>query len=111
VRKNKEVEVNDSNFQKKVIKASNKIPIVVDFWAEWCGPCHMLEMTMNKLMKGYKGKFVLAKLNVDKNPKTAAEYRIMGIPNVKMFKNGQLADEFVGALPEIQVREWLDKNL
>jgi putative thioredoxin len=106
-----EIEVNDSSFQEKVVEASKKTPIVVDFWAEWCGPCHMLSSIISKLAKEYKGKFILAKINVDQNPKTAAKYQIMSIPNVKMFKNGNLVSGFVGAIPEIKVREWLNNNL
>jgi putative thioredoxin len=106
-----QVEVNDENFQEKVIKTSEKIPVVVDFWADWCYPCHILSPIIEKLAKEYKGKFILAKLNVNQNPKTTEEYLIMSIPNVKMFKNGKVVDEFVGALPEFEVRKWLDKNL
>lgn len=106
-----EIDVNDSNFEKNVIKTSKKFPIVVDFWAEWCGPCHVLSPILSKLAGEYKGKFILARLNVDQNPRTAARYQIMSIPYVKMFKNGEVVDEFVGALPEPHVREWLDKNL
>jgi len=106
-----EIEVKDSSFQEKVIEASEKTPIVVDFWAEWCGPCHMLSPIISKLAKEYKGKFILAKINVDQSPKTAVKYQIMSIPNVKMFKNGNLVSEFVGAIPEIKVREWLNNNL
>jgi len=106
-----EMEVDDSNFHKKVIEASKKVPIVVDFWAVWCGPCHMLSSTISKLANEYKGKFILAKLNVDKNTRTAKEYNIMSIPNVKMFKNGKIVDEFVGVIPEFEIRKWLNKNL
>lgn len=106
-----EIEVNETNFEEKVIEASNKIPVVVDFWASWCGPCRMLAPTLTKLAKEYQGKFLLVKVNVDESPKLAEKYQIMSIPNVKMFKNGKIVDEFVGAMPEHLIRKWLEKNL
>jgi len=105
------IEVNDEDFQEKILEQSKKIPVVVDFWADWCMPCRMLGPILEKLEKDYKEKFVLAKLNVDKNPVTSESYKIMNIPIVKMFKNGKVVDEFMGALPESLVRKWLDKNL
>ncbi len=105
------IEVNDNNFEKEVIEKSKKVPVVVDFWAEWCMPCLILGPVLEKMMTESKGKFILAKLNVDKNPVTSKAYEIQSIPAVKLFKNGKLADEFVGALPEVQVKDWLDKNL
>ena len=105
------LEINDKDFDKQVIQASKKTPIVVDFWAAWCGPCRYLGPTMEKLADDYKGKFILAKLNVDENHERAQEYRVLSIPSVKMFKNGKVIAEFVGAIPEAQVRKWLDSNL
>jgi putative thioredoxin len=106
-----EIEVNDENFQEKVIEQSKKIPVVVDFWASWCMPCLMLSPILEKLAKEYNGKFILAKLNVDENRITSQKYGIMSIPSVKLFKNGKVVDEFVGALPELSVREWLNKSI
>ncbi len=106
-----EIEVNDGNFQEKVIEQSAKIPVVVDFWAQWCMPCLMLSPVLEKLAKEYNGKFILAKSNVDETRNVAVQYGIMSIPAVKMFKNGRVVDEFVGALGEPAVKEWLDKNL
>jgi len=106
-----EIEVNDENFQEKVIEQSKKIPVVVDFWASWCMPCSMLSPILEKLAKESNGKFILAKLNVDENRITSQKYGIMSIPAVKLFKNGKVVDEFVGALPEPSVREWLNKNI
>ena len=104
-------EVNDNDFQEKVIEKSKEIPVVVDFWATWCMPCLMLGPVLEKLAEEYKGKFILAKVNVDVARETAMKYGIMSIPSVKMFKNGEIVDEFIGALPEGRVKEWLEKNL
>ena len=106
-----EIEVNEENFESEVIEKSKKVPVVVDFWAVWCMPCVMLGPTLEKLAKEYNGKFILAKLNVDENRNISQKYGIMSIPSVKMFKNGKVVDEFVGALPEPMVKEWLDRNL
>ena len=106
-----EIAVNDENFSKEVIKKSREVPIVVDFWASWCTPCLMLSPILEKLAKEYKGKFVLAKCNVDEARNHAMQYGVMSIPCVKLFKNGKVVDEFIGAIPEPNVREWLDKNL
>ena len=105
------IEVDDSNFEEEVIKQSEKIPVIVDFWAQWCMPCLVLGPFLEKVASENKEKFILAKLNVDKSPITSQKYRIMSIPNVKMFKDGKIVDEFVGALPEFQVINWLNKNL
>jgi putative thioredoxin len=109
--KDTQIEVDDRDFKEKVLEASKKIPIVVDFWADWCMPCLMLSPTLESLAKEYNGKFILAKGNIDEVRETASKYKVQGIPSVKMFKNGQIVAEFVGALPEDDVREWLDKNL
>jgi len=106
-----EVEVTDTDFEKEVIEKSKSVPVVVDFWATWCMPCNMLSPTLEKLAKEYKGKFILAKANVDDSRTAAQNYSIMSIPAVKMFKEGKVVDEFVGALPEEEVKSWLDKNL
>ncbi|HIH10390.1 MAG TPA: thioredoxin [Candidatus Diapherotrites archaeon] len=104
-------DVNEGNFEKEVIEASFKAPVLVDFWAQWCGPCRMLGPTLEKLAGEFKGRFTLAKLNVDESPSKSAQYSVMSIPNVKMFRDGKVVDEFVGALPEIAVRQWLDEGL
>jgi len=106
-----EIEVNDNNFEEKVIVKSKEIPVVVDFWAQWCKPCLMLGPILEKLAKENKDKFILAKVNVDEAPLSSQKYGIMSIPNVKLFKDGKIVDEFVGAYPETFVKEWLKKNL
>jgi len=105
------IEVNDNNFEKDVIEQSKSVPVVVDFWATWCMPCLMLGPSLERLAEEHKGKFVLAKLNVDGNPIISKKYGIMSIPAVKLFKEGKVIDEFVGALPEPQVRSWIDTNI
>ena len=105
------IDVNEENFESEVIEKSKKVPVVVDFWAVWCMPCVMLGPILEKLAHEYNGKFILAKLNVDENRNISQKYGIMSIPSVKMFKNGKVVDEFVGALPEPMVKEWLNKNL
>ena len=106
-----EIEVNEKNFEKEVIEKSKDIPILVDFWAEWCPPCKMLGPVLEKLAKEYEGRFILAKLDVQGNQTLAEKYGIRSIPCIKLFKDGEIADEFIGALPESEVKEWLNKNI
>ncbi len=102
-------DVDSSNFQGIVIEGSRQVPVVVDFWAEWCGPCKMLKPVLEKLAAEYGGQFILAKVDSDKNQELAARYGVRGIPNVKAFVGGEIVDEFSGALPEGAVREFLDR--
>jgi len=106
-----EINVSDSDFKEKVIEQSSKVPVVVDFWAPWCMPCVMLSPILEKLAKEYNGKFILAKANVDEARASAQSYGVMGIPAVKLFKDGKVVAEFVGLRPEDSVKQWLDKNL
>ncbi len=103
------IDVNEENFEEVVIGKSYEKPVVVDFWAEWCGPCRILKPVLEKLAKEYD--FILAKVNVDMNPNIAQEFGVHGIPDVKIIINGKVVDEFVGALPEPKIREILSKHI
>jgi putative thioredoxin len=103
------IEVDTANFQQVVIEGSKQAPVIVDFWAPWCAPCRALTPVLDKLAGEYQGKFTLAKINSDENQELAAKFGVRGIPSVKAIVNGQLVDEFSGALPEAGVREFLDR--
>lgn len=98
-----------ADFEEKVLAVSQRVPVLVDFWAPWCQPCRILKPILEKLAAEYDGKFILAKINSDENQELAQRYGVRGIPAVKAFVGGQLADEFTGALPEAQIREFLGR--
>lgn len=100
-----------NNFEEDVIQTSHRKPVVVDFWAPWCGPCRVLGPTLEKLAKESKGRWRLVKINADSFPVLTQRFGVRGIPAVKMFVDGAVKDEFVGALPEQAVREWLGRAL
>jgi len=103
------IEVNEANFQTEVLAFSNTTPVVVDFWADWCQPCHMLTPILERLANEHNGAFRLAKINADENPNLTMQFDIRGLPTVKAFDKGQVAAEFVGAQTEGKVREFLSK--
>lgn len=105
------IDVNIADFDTKVLDASHNVPVLVDFWAAWCAPCRVLKPVLERLALEYGGRFLLAKVNSDENPELAAHYGVRGIPNVKAFVNGEMSREFTGALPETQLRAFIDSLL
>jgi len=100
------IHVSDGNFKSEVLESS--IPVLVDFWAPWCGPCKVIAPVIEELAREYEGKFKVAKLNTDENQNIAQEYRIMGIPTLGIFVDGKMVDQLVGAYPKTNIVEKLN---
>jgi len=103
------INASDQNFEDEVIKST--MPVLVDLWAPWCGPCRMVAPVIDKLAEKYDGKMKFCRLNVDENPQTAAKYRIMSIPTLMFFKDGQAVDTVIGAVPERVLQPKIDALL
>ena len=105
----KPIAVTDSNFDAEVLRASR--PVLVDFWAEWCGPCRMIAPFLEELATDMAGRVLVAKVNIDENPQTPMKYGVRGIPTVILFKDGQVAATKIGALPKSKLYEWVEAAL
>ena len=99
----------DDNFDESVIKSS--VPVLVDFWAEWCGPCRMIAPTVEALASDYSGKVTVGKLNVDENPKTAMQFAVRSIPTLLLFKDGQVVEQIVGLTDKTRLQGLVEKHL
>lgn len=101
--------VSDDSFEEEVLK--NELPVLVDFWAEWCAPCHIITPSLENMSKTYKEKMKIVKFNVDENPRIPANYGIMSIPTLLLFKGGELKETIIGALPQNKIEEAIVKHL
>jgi len=102
-------DVTEATFQQEVVERSKEVPVVVDFWAEWCGPCRTLGPAIEKAVADRGGQVELAKVDVDSNQQLAAAFRVQGIPAVKAFRDGEMVDEFTGAIPPAAIETFLDR--
>lgn len=103
------IHITDASFEAEVVKAGK--PVLIDFWAEWCGPCKMIAPMLDEIASEYQGKVTIAKLNIDENPKTPQRFNVRGIPTLILFKNGQVEGQKVGALRKSDLAAFLDGKL
>jgi thioredoxin 1 len=103
------VKITDGSFEADVLKSGQ--PVLVDFWAEWCGPCRAIAPALEEIARDLQGKVTVAKINIDENPATPTKYRVQGIPTLMLFKNGQVAATKIGALPKGKLLEWVNSVL
>ena len=99
-------QVTDDTFELDVLRADG--PVLVDFWAEWCGPCKQIAPSLDEISEELEGKVALAKVNIDENPETPSKYGVRGIPTLMLFKDGEVASTKVGALPKSKLKEWVE---
>ncbi len=103
------IELTTENFEKEVLQS--KLPVIVDYWAAWCGPCRMFSPIIEEVSEEFKGKIVFGKINTDENSDIATQYNIMSIPTAMMFKNGQVKATSIGAIPKESLRKWIKENM
>ncbi|MCZ2327952.1 thioredoxin [Bartonella sp. F02] len=103
------IKIDNNNFKDEVLSSST--PVVVDFWAEWCGPCKMIAPLLDEISTEMKDQVIIAKVNIDENPELAAQYGVRSIPTLLMFKNGNVSSNMVGSAPKGRLSEWITENL
>ena len=102
-------QITDNSFENDVIKS--KVPVLVDFWAEWCAPCKQLAPVLEEISSAFKNKLIIGKIDIDNNPETPTKYQIRGIPTIILFINGEIVDTRVGSFSKIEMESWLNEHL